>query len=141
MEVGVELRALRARHAVDRPDAPLLKKRTVIGRVPVPRGENREPAQTERGHIKVQDRNNLVPSQDSKRAAWQEIVLDVSDEQTIAGMEVHVNPPRSLFHIVYPKRRIRQLYIFPRSFLQIKRGSPDSDQVRTPPSLCTVLRA
>src|SRR5437879_4639770 len=135
MEVGMELRALRARHAMVGPDAALLTKRTVLGRVPVPRGEDREPARAKRGHITIQDRDDLVASWDSKGAAWQEIVLEVHDQQAVAGMEVHVNPPRSLFFIVYPKRRRRQLYSFPRSFLQIKRGSPDQDQVRTPPFL------
>src|SRR2546421_9303598 len=96
MEVWMELRALRAHHAVDGPDAPLLAKRTVIGRMPVPRGKDREPSRAKRGHVTVQDRDDLVTSQDTKRAAWQEIVLDVHDQQAITGMEVHVNPPRSL---------------------------------------------
>ena len=113
MEVRMELRALRARHAVDGPDAALLAKRTVIGRMPVPRGEDREPARAKRRHITVQNRDDLVASRDSKRAAQQEIILEVHDQQAIAGMQVHVNPPRSFFLIVYPKRRIRQLYIFP----------------------------
>src|SRR5207245_4315116 len=108
MEVGMELRALRARHAMVGPDAALLTKRTVLGRMPVPRGEDREPARAKRGHIKVQDRDDLVTSRDSKRAAWQKIVLDVHDQQAVAWMEVHVNPPVSLFLIVYPKRRRRQ---------------------------------
>src|SRR6266540_2645861 len=103
MEVGRELRALRAHYTVDGPDAPLLAKRTVIGRVPVPRGEDREPARAKRGHITVQDRDDLVASRDSKRAAWHEVILDVRDEQTIAGIKVHVNLPRSSFLIVYPK--------------------------------------
>src|SRR5438093_13444031 len=110
MEIGMELRALRARHAVDWPDATLLEERTVLGRVPVPRGEDREPARAKRGHIKGQDRDDLVASRDSKGAARQEIVLEVHDQQAIAGMEVHVHPPRSLFFMVYPKRRTRQLH-------------------------------
>src|SRR5438445_5458528 len=110
MEVGMELRALRAHHAVDGPDATLLAKRTVLGRVPVARGKDRQPARAKRGHITVQDRDDLVASRDSKGAARQEIVLEVHDQQAIAGMEVHVNPPRSLFLIVHPTRRRRQLY-------------------------------
>src|SRR5438445_3186298 len=98
MEVWMELRALRAHHAVDRPNAALLAKRTVIGRMPVPRSEDREPVRQKRGHISVQDRHDLVASQDSQRAAWQEIVLYVRDQQAIAGLEVHVNPPRFLSH-------------------------------------------
>src|SRR2546427_12976641 len=130
MEVRMELRALRARHAVDGPDAALLAKRTVIGRMPVPRGEDRKPAHAKRGHITVQDRDDLVASRYSKRAAWQEIILEVHDQQAIAGMEVHVNPPRSLLLIVYPKRRRRQLHVCHPH--EMKRGSP-TDQVRTPP--------
>src|SRR2546425_12566820 len=134
MEVGMELRALRARHAVDRPNAALLVKRTVIGRVPVPRGEDREPAHVKRGHIKVQDLDDLVASRYAKRAAWHEIVLHVHDEQAIAGMEVHVNPPRSLCLIVYPKRRTRQLYSFHPILPANETGEPrPRDQVRTPP--------
>src|SRR2546426_7506707 len=121
MEVRMELRALRARHAVDGPDAALLAKRTVIGRMPVPRGEDRKPAHAKRGHITVQDRDDLVASRYSKRAAWQEIILEVHDQQAIAGMEVHVNPPRSLLLIVYPKRRRRQLHIF--DSYRMKRGA------------------
>src|SRR6266571_2079101 len=121
MEVGRELRALRAHHAVDGPDAPLLAKRTVIGRVPVPRGKDREPPRAKRGHIAVQDRDDLVASRDSKRAAWQEIILEVHDQQAIARIEVHVNPPRSLLLIFYPKRRVRQLSIF--HPYRMKRGS------------------
>src|SRR5438093_10103600 len=112
MEIGMELRALRARHAVDWPDATLLEERTVLGRMPVPRGEDREPARAKRGHITIQDRDDLVASRDSKGAARQEIVLEVHDQQAIAGIEVHVKPTPSLFLIVHPTRRSRQLYIF-----------------------------
>src|SRR5207247_7421875 len=124
MELGMELRALRARHAVDWPDATLLEERTVLGRMPVPRGEDREPARAKRGHITVQDRDDLVASRDSKGAAWQEIVLEVHDQQAIAGIELHVNPPRSLFLIVYPTRRIRQLYSFPLILPANETGEP-----------------
>src|SRR2546428_12154724 len=93
MEVGMKLRAFRAHHAVDGPDAALLAKRTVIGKMPVPRGKDREPARAKRDRIAVQDRDDLVASRDPQGAAWQEIVLDICDEQAIAGMEVHVNPP------------------------------------------------
>src|SRR5436309_15335547 len=117
MEVGMELRALRVHHAVDGPNAALLAERTVFDRMPVARGEDREPEREKRGHITVQDWDDLVASRDSKRAAWQEIVLEVHDQQAIAGIELHVNPPRSLFFIVYPTRRRRQLHIFPRPFL------------------------
>src|SRR5438445_12514903 len=110
MEFGMELRALRAHHAVDGPDATLLAERTVIGRMPVARGKDRKPAHAKRGHITVQDRDDLVASRYPKRAARQEIVLEVHDQQAIAGMEVHVNPPRSLLLIVHPTRRRRQLY-------------------------------
>src|SRR3989442_1592996 len=48
MEVGMELRALRVHHAVDGPDAALFAKRAMIRRVPVPRGEDREPARETR---------------------------------------------------------------------------------------------
>src|SRR5437899_12023258 len=54
-------------------------------------------------------------------------------------MEVHVNPPVSLLLIVYPKQRIRQLYIFPRSFLQNETREPRPDQDSPAPS-CAVLR-
>src|SRR5213593_1282941 len=98
MEVGMELRALRAHHAVDGPDATFLAKRTVLGRVPVPRGEDRQAARSKLDRIAVQDRDDLVASRYSQRAAWQEIVLDVCDQQAIAGLEVHVNPPGFLCH-------------------------------------------
>src|SRR2546422_865757 len=138
MEVGMELRALRAHHAVDWPDSTLLAERTVFGRMPVARGEDREPARAKRGHIKVQDRDDLVTSRDSKRAAWQKIVLDVHDQQAVAWMEVHVNPPRSFFLIVYPTRRRRQLSIF--HPYRMKRGSPDRSDQDSPAPSCAVLR-
>src|SRR5437867_8334440 len=135
MEVRMELRALRAHYAVDGPDTALFAKGTVIGRMPVPRGKDREPPRAKRGHITVQDWDDLIASRDSKRAAWQEIILEVHDQQAIAGIELHVNPPRSLFLIVYPTRRRRQLHICHSILPSNKTGEPDQDRIRTPPSL------
>jgi hypothetical protein len=51
----------------------------MIRRMPIARRDDRQPLRLKSLDVPEEDRNNLIASDDSQRAAWQEIVLNIGD--------------------------------------------------------------
>jgi len=59
----------------------------MVGGMPVAREKNREPLRMEVVQIAQEDRDDLVASVDTQRAAREEIVLNVCEKQGVIGCE------------------------------------------------------
>src|SRR5437899_5800538 len=68
--------------------APLLKA-DVMGRMPGPRSKNREAAKHRLPDPFIEGGHNFVPFGNGKTAPGTEIILNVDDQQRVAGLQPH----------------------------------------------------
>ena len=73
------LGAWRAGHAMDRPYTTAFFERTMIQGMPIARRDDWQQLRVESLDIAQEDRNDLIASDDSQRAAWQKIMLNIGD--------------------------------------------------------------
>ena len=85
---GSEVRAVRARHAMDRPRPALRVEGAMPQGMPVARGIDRQALRLESVDITVEHRHHLVAARHRQGSARQEIVLDVRDQQYIARLQL-----------------------------------------------------
>ena len=77
-----------ASDAVRRPYAAAHLERTVAGRMPVAGGQDREVPVAKRRDVPIQHRDRFIAALDGETAAGNKVVLDVDDEEGIAGTRV-----------------------------------------------------
>jgi hypothetical protein len=84
-QVGGESRTLGACHAMHRPGSATFPERAVIRRMPVAGRQDGERTLSKARDVAVEHRRDLVPSRHGQGASGKKIVLDVHDEQGVAG--------------------------------------------------------
>src|SRR5262249_8644354 len=103
VEARGEPSARRLRHAVHGPGAATGMEGAVIGGMPVARGEDGQPTIAEEGDPFVQSWNDRVPIAHHERAAGQEVVLHVDQEERITPAHRFRTVPHRLLSSGYTR--------------------------------------